>query len=72
MLKSLEKKSNLLNWIEIFEIVLIQVCKTTYEKKCKPSYNYGQVIFVNLLISMLNTHTVITAADLREHSQAEL
>ena len=22
--------------------LIFQVCKTTYEKKCKPSYNYGQ------------------------------
>ena len=23
----------------MFSIVLFQVCKTTYEKKCKPSYD---------------------------------
>ena len=41
------------------KIVLFQVCKTTYEKKCKPSYDgyeKKKVIIDNYLISQQNSN----------------
>ena len=46
-----------------------QVCKTSYEKKCKPSYNYGQVRDTRDFSAEYSHHLLL---DLRKYSQAKL